>query len=208
MIGDVRSFLTVSPTSCSQLAVLRGIRQWSIRGLSEFPPGNIRGSSKLTYNRRLTLATNTDAAGGDQPEVVTSATGGKVFSGKWQVDEPDSLTIAPPSSAPSKCFAGSRFWTLGGISKSLDEEDEPTEPELDVESREGRDSDAVFLERAMAEGFTLDEVLRAGEHLLLAPKHIPRSCSKNKRVGRNGELARRIVDEVASQNDIRCKPWR
>uniref|UniRef100_J3N1F8 Uncharacterized protein n=1 Tax=Oryza brachyantha TaxID=4533 RepID=J3N1F8_ORYBR len=99
---------------------------------------------------------------------------------------------------PDNSTAIIRFWALGENLESSDDEDEPTEPETDVECSEGRDSDVVFLERAMAEGFTGDE----------HQKKIPRSCSKNKGARKNGEQARRIVDAVASKNNSRCKPWR
>lgn len=122
-------------------------------------------------------------------------------------------------SAPSKCFAevegcvsralpiGSRFWALSSDPESSDV-DAALESESDVGLGDVEDGDAAFMERALAEGFTADEVLRAGEHLLLAPSQEPSSCSKNNRAWGNGYLARKIVDAVAGQSKPKCKPWR
>uniref|UniRef100_A0A0E0FD15 Uncharacterized protein n=1 Tax=Oryza meridionalis TaxID=40149 RepID=A0A0E0FD15_9ORYZ len=101
---------------------------------------------------------------------------------------------------------GSRFWVLAGEPDSSDEESDDVEA-ADV-SKDDEEGDAVFLQRAMAEGFTADEVFQAGEHLLLVPPIKPSSCSKNKRAFGNGWLARRIVDTVAGQTVSKCKPWK
>uniref|UniRef100_A0A0D3H4N7 Uncharacterized protein n=1 Tax=Oryza barthii TaxID=65489 RepID=A0A0D3H4N7_9ORYZ len=95
-------------------------------------------------------------------------------------------------SAPTKCYAveplcvpkplalGSRFWALG---------DESSEDEVDREERRSEEEvqggsvlpEESFVKKAIDQGFTVDEILKAGEHLLCmsSPPKLPvaHTCS-------------------------------
>uniref|UniRef100_I1PU49 Uncharacterized protein n=1 Tax=Oryza glaberrima TaxID=4538 RepID=I1PU49_ORYGL len=126
--------------------------------------------------------------------------------------------VARSFSAPSKGFReefsgaakpktfGSRFWALGDVSDATDSE---LEGEKDAAtSIEEAFPEARFVRRALAEGFTVDEVLKAGEHLLLNPAATSGSCTKSTNLKGNGLLARRIVDSVAKRRKSSVKPWK
>uniref|UniRef100_A0A0E0HC12 Uncharacterized protein n=1 Tax=Oryza nivara TaxID=4536 RepID=A0A0E0HC12_ORYNI len=105
--------------------------------------------------------------------------------------------------AKPKTF-GSRFWALGDVSDATDSE---SKGEKDAAtSVEEAFPEARFVRRALAEGFTVDEVLKAGEHLLLNPAATLGSCTKSTNLKGNGLLARRIVDSVAKRRKSSIKP--
>lgn len=124
--------------------------------------------------------------------------------------------VARNFSAPSKGFReefsgaakpktfGSRFWALGDVSDATDSE---SKGEKDAAtSVEEAFPEARFVRRALAEGFTVDEVLKAGKHLLLNPAATLGSCTKSTNLKGNGLLARRIVDSVAKRRKSSIKP--
>jgi hypothetical protein len=95
---------------------------------------------------------------------------------------------------------------LGDVSDATDSE---LEGEKDAAtSVEEAFPEARFVRRALAEGFTVDEVLKAGEHLLLNPAATSGSCTKSTNLKGNGLLARRIVDSVAKRRKSSVKPWK
>ncbi|KAF0931451.1 hypothetical protein E2562_004575 [Oryza meyeriana var. granulata] len=112
--------------------------------------------------------------------------------------------------APVKCFdadplcaksqaTGSRFWALGNDESSEDE----TEVQLGLKKDEGKEEDGLeeedFAQRAISIGFTVDEVLAAGENLLYTePSPKASSCPGRSGERRNGKLAKRMVMAVAA----------
>ncbi|BAT13738.1 Os11g0312160 [Oryza sativa Japonica Group] len=142
--------------------------------------------------------------------------------GRRQSSSPGSIQVgmkgkvARSFSAPSKGFReefsgaakpktfGSRFWALGDVSDATDSE---SKGEKDAAtSVEEAFPEARFVRRALAEGFTVDEVLKASEHLLLNPAATSGSCTKSTNLKGNGLLARRIVDSVAKRKESSIKP--
>uniref|UniRef100_A0A0D3HQY3 Uncharacterized protein n=1 Tax=Oryza barthii TaxID=65489 RepID=A0A0D3HQY3_9ORYZ len=118
---------------------------------------------------------------------------------KFLADEP----LCTPKSQPF----GSRFWVLGSEDNSESEVEELEEGgvEQGVESEEILEGD--FIQRALRVGFTVDEVVAAGESLLcLSSSRKARSVSNLART-RKGRRAEVVVDAVIS-NRARCKPWR
>lgn len=66
-----------------------------------------------------------------------------------------------------------------------------------------------FVKKAIDQGFTVDEILKAGEHLLcmsLLPK--VSSCSMNSGFVGNRKLAKKMVEKVVNQKTTTCKPWK
>lgn len=123
-------------------------------------------------------------------------------------------------SAPTKCYAveplcvpkplalGSRFWALG---------DESSEDEVDREEHRSEEEvqgglvlpEESFVKKAIDQGFTVDEILKAGEHLLCmsSPPKVS-SCSMNSGFVGNRKLAKKMVEKVMNQKTTTCKPWK
>lgn len=123
-------------------------------------------------------------------------------------------------SAPTKCYAveplcvpkplalGSRFWALG---------DESSEDEVDREEHRSEEEvqgglvlpEESFVKKAIDQGFTVDEILKAGEHLLCmsSPPKVS-SCSMNSGFVGNRKLAKKMVEKVVNQKTTTCKPWK
>uniref|UniRef100_A0A0E0AP00 Uncharacterized protein n=1 Tax=Oryza glumipatula TaxID=40148 RepID=A0A0E0AP00_9ORYZ len=123
-------------------------------------------------------------------------------------------------SAPTKCYAveplcvpkphtlGSRFWALG---------DESSEDEVDREERRSEEEvqgglvlpEESFVKKAIDQGFTVDEILKAGEHLLcMSSSAKVSSCSMNSGFAGNRKLAKKMVEKVVNQKKTTCKPWK
>lgn len=66
-----------------------------------------------------------------------------------------------------------------------------------------------IVKKAIDQGFTVDEILKAGEHLLCmssSPK--VSSCSMNSGFVGNRKLAKKMVEKVVNQKTTTCKPWK
>lgn len=123
-------------------------------------------------------------------------------------------------SAPTKCYAveplcvpkplalGSRFWALGDESSEdeVDREEHRSEEEVQGGSVLPEES---FVKKAIDQGFTVDEILKAGEHLLCmsSPPKVS-SCSMNSDFVGNRKLAKKMVEKVVNQKTTTCKPWK
>lgn len=120
-------------------------------------------------------------------------------------------------SAPTKHFAsetrgetrpraiGSRFWVLDG-GDSEEEEEQVCHREEEVVGSVQKGS---IVRKAMAEGFTLDEILSAGEYLLCtnsSPK--AHSFPGSTRTKGKNHLVDRLVAAVCRKKVSMCKPWK
>uniref|UniRef100_A0A0E0K0W6 Uncharacterized protein n=1 Tax=Oryza punctata TaxID=4537 RepID=A0A0E0K0W6_ORYPU len=129
------------------------------------------------------------------------------------------LELCPKDSfsAPTKHFAGktrgetrpraigSRFWVPDG-EDSEEEEEHACHGEEKVVRSVHKDN---IVRRAMVEGFTIDEILSAGEYLLCtnsSPK--AHSFPGSTRIKGNNHLVDRLVAAVCSKKVSMCKPWK
>lgn len=162
----------------------------------------------------------------DGEEVWLEQHEGKVDSWR-EVESPALVRRGSPvlektSSAPTKSFVanpqwiaspsrGSRFWALDGEDSSDDEgtceEEREGGLKVDVVARKQLPQEESFVERALKQGFSSDEILKAGEQLLcagLSPRVV--SCPEKVSKKRNGHLAKHMVETVVKKSSIFGKP--
>uniref|UniRef100_A0A0E0B0T5 Uncharacterized protein n=1 Tax=Oryza glumipatula TaxID=40148 RepID=A0A0E0B0T5_9ORYZ len=111
-------------------------------------------------------------------------------------------------SAPTKYYAVEPLCALG---------DERSEDEVDREERRSEEEvqggsvlpEESFVKKAIDQGFTVDEILKAGEHLLCMSSSPKVSlCSMNSGFVGNRKLAKKMVEKVVNQKTTTCKPWK